>query len=142
MAIRKADAVWQGSLQDGKGKMRFGGGAFEGNFSFQSRFEEGPGTNPEELIGAAQAGCFSMALSADLGRAGFKPRRVQTKAQVYLEKVEGQFTITRIHLDTEADVPEIDEQTFLKTAEGTRKGCPVARALTGVEITLNAKLVS
>lgn len=142
MAIRKAEAVWQGSLQDGTGKMRFGGGAFEGNFSFRSRFEEGPGTNPEELIGAAEAGCFSMALSADLGRAGFKPRRVQTKAQVYLDKVEGKFTITRIHLDTEAEVPEIDEETFLKTAEGTRTGCPVARALKGVEITLNAKLVS
>ena len=83
-----------------------------------------------------------MALSADLGRAGFKPRRVQTKAQVYLEKVDGKFTITRIHLDTEAEVPEIDEETFLKTAEGTRTGCPVARALTGVEITLNANLVS
>jgi len=142
MAIRKAEAVWHGSLQDGTGKMRFGGGAFEGNFSFQSRFEEGPGTNPEELIGAAEAGCFSMALSADLGRAGFKPRRVQTKAQVYLDKVDGKFTITRIHLDTEAEVPDIDEETFLKTAEGTRTGCPVARALTGVEITLNAKLVS
>jgi osmotically inducible protein OsmC len=121
--------------------MRFGGGAFDGQYSYESRFEEGPGTNPEELIGAAQAGCFSMAFSADLAKAGYTPKRVQTRASVHLEKVDGRDTITRINLDTEAEVPGIDESTFQRIAEGARSGCPVSRALGGVEIILNARLV-
>jgi osmotically inducible protein OsmC len=121
--------------------MRFGGGAFDGQYSYESRFEEGPGTNPEELIGAAQAGCFSMAFSADLANEGYTPKRVQTRASVHLEKVDGKSTITRINLDTEAEVPGIDESAFQRIAEGARTGCPVSRALGGVEIILNARLV-
>lgn len=140
MAIRNAEAVWQGSLREGKGTMRYG--AYEGNYTFASRFEEGEGTNPEELIGAAHAGCFSMALSGDLVRAGFTPTRIQTTANVHLEKVDGKQTITRVHLVTEAAIPGIDDATFQETADGAKKNCPVSRALTGVEITLDAKLAS
>jgi osmotically inducible protein OsmC len=128
-------------LQDGEGTMRLGSGAFEGHYTYLSRFEEGEGTNPEELIAAAHAGCFSMALSGDLGKAGYTPQQVKTKAQIRMEKVEGRSTITRIHLDTEARVPGIEEQAFQQIAEGAKKGCPVSRALTGVEITLDARLV-
>jgi osmotically inducible protein OsmC len=142
MAIRKGEAVWEGNLKEGKGRVKLGSGAFEGAYSYASRFEEGTGTNPEELIGAAHAGCYSMALSADLAGAGFTPRRVQTTAQVYFERVEGKATITRIHLDTQAQIPGIDEKTFLEYAEGAKKGCPVSRALASVEITLNARLVA
>src|SRR5881396_2390231 len=105
MPVRTADARWQGSLQDGKGTMRFGGGAFEGQYSFSSRFEEGEGTNPEELIAAAHAGCFSMALSADLGNAGLDPESVETTATVELHPVDGAPTITKITLETTARVP-------------------------------------
>jgi osmotically inducible protein OsmC len=139
--IRSAEAVWEGGLQDGQGVMRFGSGAFEGSYSYESRFGDGTGTNPEELIAAAQAGCFSMALSADLGKAGFTPKRIETRAKARLEKVDGMNTITEIHLETEADVPSISEQTFLQIAEGARRGCPVSRALGGVEVTLTARLV-
>lgn len=139
MAIRKAQAVWEGSLREGQGQMQFG--TFEGPYSFASRFEEGSGTNPEELIGAAHAGCFSMALSADLGRAGFTPKRVTTNATVHLGQVEGKARITRIDLQTEAEVPGIDKDAFMKIAEGTKTGCPVSAALTGVEITLDARLI-
>lgn len=141
MAIRRAEAVWTGSLKDGKGTMRLGSGAFEGAYSFQTRFEEKPGTNPEELIGAAHAGCFSMALSAGLGKAGFAPKRIHTKANVHLEKVGEGFGITRIVLETEAEIPGIDEATFQQHADGAKANCPVSRALGGVEITLKAKLV-
>ncbi|HZD56435.1 MAG TPA: OsmC family protein [Anaerolineales bacterium] len=142
MAVRFAEAVWNGGLRDGEGVMRFGSGAFEGNYTFASRFEEGPGTNPEELIGAALAGCFSMALSADLGRAGYNPRRIETKARVSLEQVDGKPTIARIHLETLGDVPGIEQQAFQEQANGSKEGCPVSRALTGVEISVEAKLVS
>jgi osmotically inducible protein OsmC len=142
MAIRKGEAVWEGNLKEGKGRVKLGSGAFEGAYSYASRFEEGTGTNPEELIGAAHAGCFSMALSADLAGAGYTPRRVNTTAQVHFERVEGKATITRIHLDTQAQIPGIDEKTFLEYAEGAKKGCPVSRALASVEITLNARLVA
>jgi osmotically inducible protein OsmC len=122
--------------------MRLGTGAFEGQYSYSSRFEEGVGTNPEELIGAAHAGCFSMAFSADLDNAGFTPTRVQTKATITFEPVDGKATIRRIHLDVEAKVPGIDEATFQRVAEGAKVGCPVSRALAAVpEITLNARLV-
>ena len=141
MAVRHAEAVWEGTLRDGNGTMRVGAGGFEGAYSFASRFEEGTGTNPEELIGSALAGCFSMALSGDLGRAGYSAERIETKARVTLERVNDQPTITKIHLETEAQVPDIDEQTFLETADGAKKGCPVSRALRAVEITLDARLV-
>jgi osmotically inducible protein OsmC len=140
MAIRKAEAVWEGTLREGQGRMAFG--TFSGPYTFGSRFEEGEGTNPEQLIGAAHAGCFAMALSGDLTRAGFPPRRIATTAEVHLEKVNEAQTITRIHLRTEADVPGIDEAAFRQHAEGARQNCPVARALKGVEITLDARLVS
>lgn len=141
MAVRTAEAIWQGSLREGNGTMKLGSGAFEGQYSFGSRFEEAAGTNPEELIGAAHAGCFSMALSGNLGRAGYAPRRIHTSARVHLVKGDSGFKISKIELDTEADVPGIDEATFLEQAEGAKANCPVSQALTGVEITLNARLV-
>ena len=122
--------------------MKLGSGAYEGPYSFKSRFEEGTGTNPEELIGAALAGCFSMALSANLEKAGHPAQHVETKANVTLEMVDGKPTITTIELQNEANVPGIDEQTFQQQAEATKTGCPVSRALTGTKITLNAKLKS
>jgi osmotically inducible protein OsmC len=142
MAVRNAEAVWEGNLREGKGTVKLGSGAFEGAYSFASRFEEGTGTNPEELIGAAYAGCFSMALSADLERSGYTAKRIHTTAKVHLETVDGKPTITRIHIDTEAEVPGIDERDFLDQAKATKRGCPVARALTGVEIAMNAKLIA
>jgi osmotically inducible protein OsmC len=141
MAARTAEAEWKGSLREGKGTMKLGSGAYEGAYSFASRFENGTGTNPEELIGAAHAGCFSMALSAGLGRAGITPTRIHTTARVYLEKVGEGFGITRIELNTEAQVPGIDNATFQKHAEDAKKGCPVSKALAGVQISLTAKLV-
>jgi lipoyl-dependent peroxiredoxin len=141
MPARTAKAVWEGSLQEGKGTMRLGSGAFEGGYSFSSRFEEGKGTNPEELIGAAHAGCFSMALAAGLGRAGYPPKRVQTEARVHLVKADDGFKISRIELQTEAEVPRIDEKTFQEQAEAAKKGCPVSKALAGAEIQMNARLV-
>ena len=142
MPVRNAEAEWKGSLLEGQGRMKLGTGAYEGPFSFKSRMEEGPGTNPEELIGAAHAGCFSMAFSFILGNAGFKPKRVQTKAAVHFDKQEAGFTITKIELTTEAEVPGIDAKKFQELAENAKKGCPVSRALAGTEITLSAKLVS
>ena len=121
--------------------MKVGSGAYEGAYSFVSRFEHGAGTNPEELIAAAHAGCFSMALSAGLTRAGFTPTRVHTKATVHLEQVEGGFGITRIELNTEAEVPGIDNNAFQEQAEAAKKGCPVSKALAGPQITLQARLV-
>jgi lipoyl-dependent peroxiredoxin len=141
MAKRTASAVWEGTLREGKGRVKLGSGAFEGAYSFASRFEEGTGTNPEELIGAAHAGCFSMALAAGLTKGGFTPKRISTTASVSLEKVGEGFKITRIELNTEADVPEIDEAAFLGQAESAKKNCPVSQALAGTEISLNAKLV-
>jgi osmotically inducible protein OsmC len=140
MAVRSAEAVWTSGLKDGKGTMKLGSGAYEGAYSFASRFEQGPGTNPEELIGAAHAGCFSMALSAGLEKAGHKPRSVKTKARVHLERVGEGFQITKIQLQTEADVPGIDAAKFREQAEAAKKGCPVSRALAGVQIELDAKL--
>ena len=143
MAIRTADAEWKGNLKGGDGHMRFGGGAFDGRYSFSSRFEEGPGTNPEELIAAAHAGCFSMALAADLDRAGHKPEMVNTTAKVRLEPVDGKPTINRIELTTTVKVPGIDNATLQKIAEGTKENCPVSRALKAVkEVTVTATLKS
>jgi osmotically inducible protein OsmC len=141
MPVRKANAVWEGNLKVGQGKVALGSGAFEGRYSFGSRFEEAGGTNPEELIGAAHAGCFSMALTAGLGRSGFNPKRVATSAKVHLEKVGEGFKITRIELDNESEVPGIDEAAFQEHAKKAKEGCPVSQALAGVEITLNARLV-
>ncbi len=141
MPVRTASAVWEGSLKEGGGSMRLGSGAYEGPYSFGSRFEEASGTNPEELIAAAHAGCFSMALSAGLGRAGFTPKRVATSARAHLEKLEAGFAITRIELSTEAEVPGIDEAAFRREAEGAKANCPVSKALAGVEIVLDARLV-
>ena len=141
MPARTANAVWEGSLQEGRGKMKLGSGAFEGAYSFSSRFEEGTGTNPEELIGAAHAGCFSMALAAGLGRAGYPPKRVATTAKVHLTKTEAGFRINKIELHTEAEVPNIDHQAFQEQAETAKKNCPVSQALAGVDIQLEAKLV-
>ncbi len=140
MAIRNAEAVWTGDLQHGQGTMKLGTGAFEGRYTFKSRFEEGSGTNPEELIAAALAGCFSMALSGELGKAGFTPSRIQTRADVIMERVNDQPTITRIQLNTDADVPGIDQKKFMEIAEGAKKGCPVSRLLTGAKIDLTAHL--
>lgn len=141
MAVRTANAEWKGQLKDGSGSMRFGSGAFDGAYSFASRFEEGEGTNPEELIGAAHAGCFSMAFAAELAKAGHDPKSVATTAKVHLEKGDSGFSIARIELDTEAQVPGIDEDEFQKIAQGAKDGCPVSRALAGVDISVNARLV-
>jgi osmotically inducible protein OsmC len=141
MPVRKANAVWEGNLKEGHGTVALGSGAFEGPYSFGSRFEEAKGTNPEELIGAAHAGCFSMALTAGLGRAGHNPKRVATSAKVHLEKVGESFKITRIELDNESEVPGLDEAAFQEQAKKAKEGCPVSQALAGVDITLNARLV-
>lgn len=138
MPQRKANAVWNGNLKSGKGTMKFGSGAFEGKYSFASRFEEGTGTNPEELIGAAHAGCYSMALSNELASSGFTPESVETDATVSLEKG----SITTIHLNVTAKVADIDDEKFQEIAEGAKKNCPVSKALTGVEISLDATLSS
>lgn len=141
MAIRTSEAQWQGGLMQGQGWMRLGSGAFEGRYSFVSRFEDGPGTNPEELIGAAHAGCFSMALAGMLAEAGFEPQRIHTTARVKIERVGDGFGITGSELECKAEVPGIDEATFQQHANTAKEGCPVSRALAGVEITLSAKLV-
>ena len=141
MAIRNAEATWQGSLKDGKGRMKVGSGAFEGAFTYSMRFEEEPGTNPEELIGAAHAGCFSMALSGDLGKAGFTAESITTRARVHLGRVDGKARITLIELDCEAHVPGIESAQFAQIAEGTKTGCPVSAALAAVEIQLKARLI-
>ncbi|MCR4282441.1 MAG: OsmC family peroxiredoxin [Bauldia sp.] len=140
MLTRTSDAEWHGTLREGRGHMRFGGGAYDGAFTWRSRFSDGGGTNPEELIAAAHAGCFSMALSGDLVKAGFAPNLIRTSAEVHLEQVDGAWTITLIELTCGAEVPGIDKATFDKVAEGTRLGCPVSRALKGVKITLGATL--
>lgn len=141
MATRKAQAEWKNGLKDGKGAMRLGSGAFEGAFSFGTRFEDEPGTNPEELIGAALAGCYSMALSAGLGQAGHAPESIRTQAAVRIEKAGDGFAITGIHLTCEARVPGIDHEAFQEAAEDTKQNCPVSKALAGTEITLDATLL-
>ena len=141
MATRTGSAVWEGTLKEGKGNMKLGSGAFEGPYSFSSRFEEGKGTNPEELIGAAEAGCFSMALSFNLEQAGHPAKRVSTTATVKLEAADKGFKITSIDLKTEGDVPGIDEAKFKEQAELTKKTCPVSVALAGTQNNLQAKLL-
>src|SRR5215211_2077861 len=139
MATRTGSAVWEGTLREGKGTVKLGSGAYEGPYSFASRFETGTGTNPEELLGAAHAGCFSMALAAGLSKAGHAPDRIHTTADVYFDKVGEGFKITKIRLRTEAAVPGVDEGTFRAQAEATKKNCPVSHALAGTMIELDAK---
>lgn len=140
MPVRNADAVWEGTLKEGKGKVRLGSGAFEGSYSWSSRFEDAAGTNPEELLAAAHAGCFSMALSSNLVKAGFNPVEIRTSVQVKIEQVEGKNRITHIHIATEAKVPGIEDAQFHQIAESVKQGCPVSVALSAVPMDLSAKL--
>jgi osmotically inducible protein OsmC len=140
--IRKASAVWNGSLKEGKGTISTESGVLsKAQYSFSTRFENGRGTNPEELIAAAHAGCFTMALSAQLGNAGLTPESLETTASVTLEKLEAGFTVTKVHLDVEARIPGADQAAFQKAAEAAEKGCPISRLLKA-EITMTAKLLS
>jgi len=140
MPIRKGFAVWEGSLREGKGTVKVESGLFEGPYSFSSRFEKGKGTNPEELIGAAHAGCFSMALAMGLSLKGTPPRRIETTAEVLIEPVGHGFRITSVVLRTTADVPGATEEGFLQAAEEAKSNCPVSQALGGIRISLDAKL--
>ena len=142
MAIRTATAQWNGSITDGEGTMAVGSGAFEGPYSFQSRFEEGTGTNPEELIGAAHAGCFSMQLSGVLTEAGIPPESIRTEAKVQILKAGDGFEISKIELTTTGRVPGIDDDAFQQAAQTAKESCPVSVALAVPEITLNATLES
>jgi osmotically inducible protein OsmC len=142
MPTRKAEAEWEGNLAEGKGKLKVGSGAFAGPYTFKSRFEEGESaTNPEELLGAAHAGCFTMALTAQLSRAQIMPKRIHTEARVRLEKVGEAFTITQIELETEAEIPGVDDAAFQKYAQDAKQNCPLSKALAATNISLKAKLV-
>jgi lipoyl-dependent peroxiredoxin len=138
---RTAEAFWAGPVQEGSGSIRLGSGAFDGPYSVKSRTADGKGTNPEELIGGAHAGCYSMMLSALLSGAGTPPKSIHTTAKVQLERLEAGLTITKILLSTEAEVPGLDAARFQEVAEEAKKNCPVSRALTGVQIELAAKLL-
>lgn len=140
MIQRKSSAQWNGDLKAGNGTMRLGSGAFEGKYSFSSRFENAPATNPEELLGAAHAGCYSMALSLGLTQAGHTPVRISTTATVQMDRVNEKMTIVGIALATEAEVPGISKEKFLEVAEATKSGCIVSRALASVPMTLTATL--
>ena len=140
MITRSAEAHWNGSVTQGTGTIKLGSGAYEGQYSFNTRFADGVGTNPEELIGAAHAGCFSMALSGVLTRAGTPPTHIHTTAKVSLDKTEAGFVISKIVLTTEAEVPGIDGAAFAEAANNAKLNCPVSKALAGVEIHLEAKL--
>ena len=141
MAVRTGSAIWNGNLKDGNGEVTVGDGVFTGAYSYASRFEEGEGTNPEELIAAAHAACFSMALSNILAEAGHPPEEIRTSARVQLRPVDGAPTIARIDLEVEGSVPGIDAAAFDEHAEAAKAGCPVSRALAGVpEIALEARL--
>ena len=137
--IRSADAEWKGNLKEGSGTMKLGSGAYEGQYSFKSRFESGTGTNPEELIAAAHAGCFSMALSKQLEDAGMKAEEIRTTAAVRLEKTDAGFSITKIHLDVSARIPGGDQSRFETATNNAKAGCPVSRVL-NAEITMDARL--
>ncbi len=141
MVVRSSEAEWRGDLKNGDGTIKFGSGAYTGPYTFKSRFENGTGTNPEELIAAAHAGCFSMALSAQLSAAGHPPRRIHTTAKVRLDAIPGGFEISRIDLETEAEVPGIDAAMFQQQAETAKKNCPVSKALAGPRIELKATLL-
>ncbi len=142
MAIRQANAQWNGTVQEGNGKLKVASGVLDVPFSFKTRFGDEPGTNPEELIGAAHAGCYSMALSGGLGRAGFTPDSIRTTAKVHFGPVDGKPTIYKIELMVEASVPGIEDAQFQQIAADTKEGCVISRALAAVEdITVSAKLV-
>ena len=140
MPTRIAHARWEGTIKEGKGSLDFGHGAFNGAYSYRSRFEDGVGTNPEELLGAAHASCFAMALSLVLGMAGFTPDYVDATAHVTVAPQDGGFKITKSHIVCEAKVPRIDPAVFAKHAETAKANCPVSQALAGTEITLQATL--
>jgi lipoyl-dependent peroxiredoxin len=142
MPVRKAEATWKGDLKTGEGWVKSQTGSVTGKFSAASRFESGTGTNPEELIGAAHAGCFSMALSGELSGEGFKAEAIDTTASVTIEKQGDGYAITGIALSTKCDIPNIDEDTFQKIARRAKENCPVSKALSAVKIDLKAKLVS
>lgn len=138
MPVRNASAVWNGTLKEGNGTMKLGSGAFEGSFTFASRFEEGSGTNPEELVGAAQAGCFSMYLASLLTNAGYPPQEIRTSAKVHLG--EGP-RITLIELDSEASVPNLEDPIFQENVVKAKENCPISLALTGPELRVIARLI-
>ncbi len=140
MPVRTSNAVWEGNLKGGKGRVSTESNAIDQVYSFRSRFENGEGTNPEELIGAAHAGCFSMAFAAELDQAGFTPGRIMTRALVHLDKKEDGFEITMIELVTEAEVKDVDENKFQEIAAAAKENCPVSKALRAVPVTLKAKL--
>lgn len=140
MPTRSGEATWNGNLPDGNGTMSVESGAYEGAYSFRSRFEDGAGSNPDELIAAAHAGCFSMAFANVLDEAGYDPESVHTTAEVTLRMPEDGPTLTKMHLTTEATVPDIDDDAFQEHAETAKNNCPVSKALAGVEITLDASL--
>lgn len=142
MRISKANATWNGNLKSGNGIMSLDSGSYEGKYSFASRFENGKGTNPEELIGTAHAGCYAMALSNELAEAGHAPRSVDARAEVTFGITDGGPAITGINLNVEANVPGIDNDVFQQFAKGAKEGCPVSKALAGVDITLDAQLKS
>jgi lipoyl-dependent peroxiredoxin len=138
--VRKASAIWKGGLKDGQGTVSNESGVLQATpYNFAQRFETSPGTNPEELIASAHAACFSMALSAELGKANLKPNSIETRAALTLEKLDVGFTVTRIHLETVGNVPGASNEAFLKAAEDAKRGCPISRLL-NTTITLDAKL--
>jgi osmotically inducible protein OsmC len=141
MVVRTSAAEWHGGVPDGGGTVTLGSGIFEGRYSFGSRFEEEPGTNPEELLGAAHASCFSMALALQLTKAGHMPVSIRTVAKVRIERSDEGFAITHVELLTEGEVPGLDADAFLAQAETAKRSCPVSKALSGVEISLTAKLL-
>jgi len=140
MPKQSATATWKGSIKDGRGEMRLDSGKAE--FDFGSRFEDKEGSNPEELLGASHAGCFSMAFSKALGDEGFEPKSIETKATVTLDKLSSGFAITQVDLDTEAEVPDIEDEKFQELAESAKKNCPVSRLFAGALIQVRAKLKS
>ncbi|MDZ7657712.1 OsmC family protein [Fodinibius sp.] len=141
MPTQKASAQWNGDLKNGNGTMEFGNGAYSGSYTFASRFEQASGTNPEELIGAAHAGCFSMALSLELSEAGYDPKSIDTRAEVTFEVNDNGPAISGIKLITKANVPDIGNDDFQEFANGAKKGCPVSKALAGTDISLEAELL-
>jgi osmotically inducible protein OsmC len=142
MITRTSRAIWSSNLKQGKGTISLGADKFEIPYSFAARFEDGSGSNPEELIAGAHAGCFSMALAKELAEVDHPPVQIETTAEVQLEKVSDGFAIPRIELHTEADVPGIDDETFQRLAQAAKQGCPVSKLLAAAEITLDAKLLS
>jgi len=140
MIKRKASAQWQGGLKDGKGSISTDSGVLKNTqYSFGTRFENGVGTNPEELIAASHSGCFAMAFSAELGKAGFTPTSINVTATVTLDKTDAGFTVTESHLDMTAKIPGIDQEKFTAISNGAKAGCPISRLLKA-NVTLNAKL--